>query len=80
MEKESLTFEGEYINGQRNGKGKEYNTEKQLIFEGEYLYNRKIKGKTFVENILEYEGEFLNGKKWNGKGYDRNGNITQKNN
>ena len=35
-----LIFEGEYLNGQRNGKGKEYNDGK-LIFEGEYL-NGKI--------------------------------------
>ena len=32
-------FEGEYLNGQRNGKGKEYNDGK-LIFEGEYLIGR----------------------------------------
>ena len=29
-------YEGEYLNGERNGKGKEYNNNK-LIFEGEYL-------------------------------------------
>ena len=29
-------FEGEYKNGQRNGKGKEYNLDGELIFEGEY--------------------------------------------
>ena len=57
-----LKYEGEYLNDQRIGKGKEYNEEKQLIFEGEYLYNRKLKGKTFVENILEFEGEYLNEK------------------
>ena len=31
-----LKFEGEYLNGKRNGKGKEYNDGK-LEFEGEYL-------------------------------------------
>jgi len=30
-------FEGEYINGQRNGKGKEYYENGKLTFEGEYL-------------------------------------------
>ena len=30
-------FEGEYLNGLRNGKGKEYNSKGDLIFEGEYL-------------------------------------------
>jgi len=32
-----LKFEGEYLNGKRNGKGKEYDIEDNLIFEGEYL-------------------------------------------
>ena len=31
-----LIFEGEYLNGKRNGKGKEYNEIGELIFEGEY--------------------------------------------
>ena len=30
-----LLFEGEYLNGERNGKGKEYNYNGKLIFEGE---------------------------------------------
>ena len=42
-----LEFEGEYLNGQRNGKGKEYYNNK-LIFEGEYLYDYKIKGKLYI--------------------------------
>ena len=32
-----LIFEGEYLNGKRNGKGKEYDKDGELIFEGEYL-------------------------------------------
>ena len=34
-------FEGEYLNGKRNGKGREYNDE-ILIFEGEYLNGLRI--------------------------------------
>jgi len=49
--------------------------DKELIFEGEYLYNFKIKGKEFNEGRLEYEGEYSFDKKWNGKGYDKDGNI-----
>ena len=30
-----IIFEGEYLNGKRNGKGKEYNRFGSLIFEGE---------------------------------------------
>ena len=70
-----LKFEGEYLNGEKKGKGKEYNIFNELIFEGEFLYNYRIKGKQYVKGKLEYEGEFLFDKKWNGKGYDENGNI-----
>ena len=69
-----LLFEGDYLNGQRNGKGKKYDWDK-LKFEGEYLYDYKLKGKFYMNGILEYEGEYLYNKKWNGKGYDENGNI-----
>ena len=31
-----VIFKGYYINGKRNGRGKEYDKEGQLIFEGEY--------------------------------------------
>ena len=31
-----LVFEGEYLNGKRNGKGKEYNSNGTVDFEGEY--------------------------------------------
>ena len=42
MEKENdydgkLRFEGEYLNGKRNGKGKEYDYDGKLRFEWEYL-------------------------------------------
>ena len=71
-----LSFECEYKNGKKNGKGKKYNYKTGgVIFEGEYLYDWKIKGKGFIEGKLEYEGEYFFEKKWNGKGYDKNGNI-----
>ena len=38
-----LLFEGEYLNGQRNGEGKEYNfINGKLEFEGEYLNGKKM--------------------------------------
>ena len=41
-----LIFEGEYLNGKRNGNGKEYNYDGELAFEGEYLNGqRNGKGK-----------------------------------
>jgi len=67
-----IEYEGEYLNGKRNGKGKEYDFNGKLIFEGEYLNGqRNGKGKEYYANgILAFEGEFLNDKKWNGLGYD----------
>ena len=45
-----LEFEGEYLNGQRNGKGKEYDSRGKLIFEGEYLNGKKNgKGKEYYK-------------------------------
>ena len=43
---DELIFKGEYLNGERNGKGKEYYKGK-LIFEGEYLNGKKWNGKGF---------------------------------
>ena len=72
---EDLLFEGEYKNGEKNGKGriKEYESG-ELIFEGEYLNGeRNGKGKEFnFFGKLVFEGEYLKGKKWNGKGFDKN--------
>ena len=38
----NLEFEGEYLNGQKNGKGKEYYYNNKLKFEGEYLTGKKM--------------------------------------
>ena len=70
-----FAFEGECKNNQKEGKGKEYIVDNQLVFEGEYLYNQKLRGKSYIDNKLEFEGEYLCDKKWDGKGYDENGNI-----
>ena len=42
-----IEFEGEYINGERNGKGKEFNYNGKLKFEGEYK-----NGKTVWKRII----------------------------
>ena len=47
-----LIFEGEYLNGKRNGKGKEYYDD-ILLFKGEYL-NRKKNGKEKNIMIMVY--------------------------
>ncbi len=55
-------FEGEYLNGKKNGKGKEYDNH-ILIFEGEYLNGKKNgKGKEYDwDNCIKFEGEYFNG-------------------
>ena len=77
LDTNSLLFEGEYLNGKKNGKGKEYYINEQLQFEGEYLNGKKNgKGKEYyINEHLRYEGEYLNGKLWNIKGYNINGNF-----
>ena len=50
----NLKFEGEYLNGKRHGKGKEYNNDGNIVFEGEYLYGNKKEGKEMekAKNIM----------------------------
>ena len=49
-------FEGEYLNGQRNGKGKEYYNNGKLKFEGEYLKGKKWNGIGYdINNNKVYE-------------------------
>ena len=42
-----MLFEGEYIQGKRNGKGKEYYDNGKLKFEGEYLNGKNWNGKGY---------------------------------
>ena len=68
LETDKLIFEGEYLNGKKNGKGKEYFFDGTLNFEGEYLNGEKNgKGKEYSYGRLIFEGEFLNNKR-HGKG------------
>ena len=74
-----IIFEGEYLNGERNGKGIEYvfkveyftdeGKDEKLLFEGDFLNGeRNGKGKEYNEDDkLEFEGECLKGKKWKRK-------------
>jgi len=58
-----LIFEGEYLNRERNGKGKEYDYNGKLLFTGEYLNGKRWNGKIYNDNTI-YELK-------NGKGYIR---------
>ena len=77
-------FEGEYKNGKRNGKGKEYylfyNEQENVIFEGEYLNGlRNGKGKEYDEfGELIFKGEYFKGQMWNWKNDSKNYKISLK--
>ena len=62
-------FNPKYFIGDKNGKGKEYDYNDNLIFEGEYKNGKRNgKGKEYYSNgKIKFEGEYLNGEK-NGKG------------
>ena len=63
-----LKYEGEYLNGKKTGKGKDYDYEGNLIFEGEYKNGLKNgKGIYYELGYLLFEGEFKDGIR-NGKG------------
>ena len=52
MHNKKLKFEIEYINGV--GKGKEYNHNGVIIFEGEYINGKELKGKGKEFDAYEY--------------------------
>ena len=49
---DELLFEGEYLNGKRHGKGKEYNSKGKLKYEGDYLFDKKWNGKEYDKNNM----------------------------
>ena len=78
---DEIQFEGNYLNGKWNGKGKEYNG-KELIFEGEFLDGKRWKGKGKVYdeyNNLIFEGAYFNGEKSGPcKNYFKGGGLCYK--
>ena len=63
-----LIYEGEYLNGEKNGKGKEYFFKGKLKYEGEFS-NGKRNGngiEYFDNGELKFKGEYRDGIKWNG--------------
>jgi len=77
--RDMIYFEGEYINGEINGKGKKY-FNGNLQFEGEYFKRQKIKGKEFDSSgKVIFEGEYLNDDGPEAEPFDSINNNTQKN-
>ena len=68
-----IKFEGEYLYGLRNGKGREFNFDGELMYEGYLINNQRLGGenegneenieKTNSEYYIKFEGEYLNGGK-----------------
>ena len=58
---DKLKFEGEFLNGKRNGKGKEYGSYGKLKFDGEYLNGLKKEGKEYdmSGNLIYYHFFFF---------------------
>ena len=67
-----LLFEGEYLNGKRHGKGKEYSYG-DLLFEGEYKNGKRNGlGKQYNKNSsnLMFDGFYFDNRKLFGKQYN----------
>ena len=67
-----MIYDGEYLNGKKNGEGKEYHVNK-IMFEDKYMNDEKLIGKKWDKNwniICEINN--TNGK---GKEYDGIGNL-----
>ena len=45
IENNTLKFEGEFLNDEKNGKGQEYDDDGKLIYEGEYLNGKRKESK-----------------------------------
>ena len=75
----SLLFKGNYINGEKNGEGKEYDHGK-LLFEGHYKNGmRNGEGREYFDNLrIQFEGEYLNGNRCRGTVYHSNGSESYK--
>ena len=76
-ENELLIFEGEFLNGVRNGKGKEYRDNGKIYFEGEYFNGKELNGIRYDnnDNIIYEVNNDINGK---GKEYYWNGQLKFK--
>ena len=68
-----LKYEGEFLNGKINGKGKEYYDNGRIMFEGEYFNGKKYgKGKEYNEKgELIYDGYYLYNHKYKGKLFNK---------
>ena len=64
-----LEFEGEYLKGEKSGKGIIYYSNGKILYEGNFLNDKKNgKGKEYnYKGKIEFDGEYRNGERMNGK-------------
>ena len=68
-----IKYEGEYLKGKKNGKGKEYYNNNALYFEGEYLNGKRWNGKGYnINGNIDFEIKDGKGK---GKVYYNDGKL-----
>ena len=82
IDSNKLIFEGEFKNGKRKGKEKEYYKSGEISFKGTYLNGKKHgKGIEYDQNgKIQFEGEYSNGFEIKGKYYyDRKKKLRLKN-
>ena len=48
-----LKYEGDYLNNQRNGKGKEYDSKDNLVYEGEYLNDERSEKNKRMNKLIK---------------------------
>ena len=70
-----LLYEGEYLNGQRHGNGREYYYNIKYGHDGESLNEEINTNEEDIDGRIKFNGIYLKGKKWNGTGYDTKNNI-----
>ena len=58
IKQKKVEYEGEIINGIKNGIGKEYDSvDGKILFVGEYSKGKRKKGKEYQDGELRFEGE-----------------------
>ena len=72
-------FSKRYIKYESNKKGKEFNQNNKLVYEGEFLNGEAHeKGKEFFVgyNQIYFEGDYLNEGRWKGNEYNLEGELV----
>ena len=77
LEEMEYIWKGGYNSeNKKNGKGKEYDFDDNLVFEGIYENDLRKKGiEYYIIGNKKYEGDYKDGKRWNGIIYDINMNY-----